>query len=201
MSGRFTTDASGLCFLGCFWQTGLFRDVLAIAAAATLQYELAAVELAGLAAGAELTTGEAILNAGISGGVSGYISTGKLNGALMGSLESVAFAGVHFVKADFGINTGTIAGVGESAAIHGAVGGMFSVAQGGKFGSGFLAAGISDLGGSGDSQELDAIELSKHAIVGGLGSMLGGGKFGNGAVTGAFGYLLIWRRHTYCRSP
>lgn len=44
-------------------------------------------------------------------------------------------------------------------------------------------------GGVGDSQELDAIDLSKHAIIGGLGSVLGGGKFENGAITGAFGYL------------
>jgi RHS repeat-associated protein len=88
------SDPSGHCFLGCFWSSGIFRAVVAIAAAATLQAELADAELAASTT-AELSPQLAVLNVGISGGVSGYITTGRLNGALLGSLEGVAFAGVH----------------------------------------------------------------------------------------------------------
>ena len=75
---------------------------------------------------------------------------------------------------------------------HGLVGGTFSVLQGGSFGSGFLAAGVSELAtpyilkSTQGSLGLGAIET---AIIGGTASALGGGKFGNGAITGAFGYL------------
>jgi RHS repeat-associated protein len=185
------TDPSGHCFLGCFWSSGIFRAVVAIVAAATLQAELADVELAASTT-AELSPQLAVLNAGISGGVSGYITTGRLNGALLGSLEGVAFAGVHFAKSDLGVDTGTVGGALTSAGMHASVGGLFSMAGGGKFGSGFLAAGFSDLAGSAsgdDDPGVNALDLSRHAIVGGVGSLLGGGKFANGAVTGAFGYL------------
>jgi hypothetical protein len=66
---------------------------------------------------------------------------------------------------------------------------MFSVAGGGKFEQGFLAAGLSDLGSSTDSEDFNPLDLVKHAALGGAGSLLGGGKFENGAATGAFGYL------------
>jgi len=88
------TDPSGHCFLGCFWTSEIFRAVVAIVAAATLQSELADAELAASTT-AELSPQLAVLNAGVSGGVSGYVTMGRLNGALLGSLEGVAFAGVH----------------------------------------------------------------------------------------------------------
>lgn len=181
------TDPSGRCFLGCFWHSSTFSAVASLAVAITGQeWALPALETQlGLQATAALST----INAGISGGVSGYVGSGKLQGAELGAGEALAFAGVHFVKADLGIPTDTAQGAAESAGMHGLVGGFFSVASRGKFSSGFLAAGIGDLAGNGDLDQANAMDLVKHSLAGGLGSILGGGKFANGAETGAFGYL------------
>jgi RHS repeat-associated protein len=185
------SDPSGQCFLGCFWKSPVGRAGIALVAALLMQYEfLPAVEGAAFASSVSGT----FINAGISGGVSGYISTGKLSGAIFGSLEAMSFAWVHFTKtmsmgfpenpADY-----TVGQTLGSAIMHGFVGGIFSAAEGSKFGSGFLAAGMSDVAASTDSSGFDVGDTLKHAVLGGLGSMLGGGKFANGAVTGAFGYL------------
>ena len=178
------TDPSGLCFLGCFWNNAIFRSIAAIVAAALAQ-EWALPELEGLQSGAAISTGTATLNAGISGGLSGFVATGRLNGALYGALEGVAFAGVHVAKADLGIGDGSIG----SGLMHGAVGGLFSMASGQGFKSGFLAAGFSDIAGDGGYSQNTAADITAHALYGGIGSVLGGGKFANGAITGAFGYL------------
>jgi RHS repeat-associated protein len=180
------TDPTGMCFLGCFWNNGIVRSIAAIVAAALGQEYLPALE--GLSSAAEITPALATLNAGISGGVSGFIATGKLNGALYGALEGAAFAGVHFAKADLGIDSSTFGGALASAGMHGLVGGMFSM--NGNFKSGFLAAGFSDLAGDdGDLAQINGQDIAEHALTGGVGSVLGGGKFANGAITGAFGYI------------
>jgi hypothetical protein len=69
----------------------------------------------------------------------------------------------------------------------GMIGGLFSVASGGHFASGFLAAGVGALGGPVDlgSTVANGLEASE---LGGYASVLGGGKFANGAITGAFAY-------------
>jgi hypothetical protein len=63
---------------------------------------------------------------------------------------------------------------------------VFSAAEGGNFGSGFLAAGFGSLVPSGGPFSYG--NLIESAALGGAGSVLGGGKFANGAVTGAFSY-------------
>ena len=81
------------------------------------------------------------------------------------------------------------------AAAHGVVGGVRSVASGGKFGPGFLAASftqlaspaIAGIGGKGFGGS--AARAIAAAVVGGTASRLGGGKFANGAVTGAFMWM------------
>jgi hypothetical protein len=73
---------------------------------------------------------------------------------------------------------------------HGAVGGLRSVAQGGKFEHGLLAGaftatfapGINYIKGLG-------YRVAAAAMVGGAAAELGGGKFANGAITGAFSRL------------
>lgn len=75
---------------------------------------------------------------------------------------------------------------------HGAVGGVSSVAGGGKVGHGFLSSGFTQAFAPG----IDGIDpgnigqsparIAAAAIVGGTAAELGGGKFANGAVTGAF---------------
>ncbi|MDE1174503.1 MAG: hypothetical protein PW790_12660 [Parvibaculaceae bacterium] len=75
--------------------------------------------------------------------------------------------------------------------MHGIVGGVSSVASGGKFQAGFLAAAISDGASPMQAHTLSQLAMAEAqtAVVGGVGSVLGEGKFSDGAVTGAFGYL------------
>lgn len=84
--------------------------------------------------------------------------------------------------------------------LHGAPSVNHRKCSGGKFASGFLAAGVSSLAnawniqtGSGGADL--AANTAVHAALGGLGSELGGGKFANGAVTGAFGYMYNALQH------
>jgi RHS repeat-associated protein len=89
---------------------------------------------------------------------------------------------------------------------HGVLGGAVSVAQGGKFGSGFTAGAIGKavtlgMQGSGPMYEMDskgfvntdwdavAGRTFVAAISGGLASELSGGSFANGAVTAAMQHL------------
>ena len=78
----------------------------------------------------------------------------------------------------------------QRALAAGMIGGITSVAGGGHFASGFLAAGLSTMAGPSVEQinsELGGTLAS--AVIGGVGAVLGGGKFENGAVTGAFAYV------------
>ena len=104
----------------------------------------------------------------------------------------------------FGELHGWDPGIGKVIA-HGVVGGTFSKLQGGKFISGFLAAGVvQGFGWAGGFEKLgitvpaNGVVLSTidkihnaiaSAVIGGVSSVLGGGKFANGAVTGAFSRL------------
>jgi RHS repeat-associated protein len=191
------TDTSGLCFLGCFWNSSEFRIVAAIAVVAILQqYEvLAGLEAAtGIitpAAGVSATAaasaaGLTAVNAAIAGGIAGGISTGTLKGAAFGALTGGLAAGVGApLGAALGQSVGPTAG---NFIAQGLVGGAISVAQGGNFGSGFLAAGFGSLTGGFQGEHFDTGHLIASAVLGGIGSELGGGKFANGAVTGAFSY-------------
>jgi hypothetical protein len=72
---------------------------------------------------------------------------------------------------------------------HGIAGGVMSVLQGGKFGSGFLSAGFVELAGPMIGKiNSTAGQVAAAAIIGGTASVLSGGKFANGAMTGAFSY-------------
>jgi RHS repeat-associated protein len=189
------TDPTGYGGKGGFFKTPMFRQLAGIAVAALLsEFLLPVIEVeVGLATSTTtLSTGLSVANAGISGGASGAISTGTLKGAALGAAEAVAFAGVHGAKdgLNFPADAGqySIGQIAASAGMHAFVGGMFSVASGGKFEQGFLAGGISDVGEVFDTGNF-GIDLVQHAALGGAGSLLGGGKFENGAATGAFGYL------------
>ncbi len=192
------TDPSGMCFLGCFWQQSWFRDIVAIAVVFALQQWEVLPTLEG-AAFAESTV-DTILNGGILGGIGGAIATGTVKGAALGVLQGTLFAEAGNILQD---NPSGFIGIGKTPGefiAHGFVGGIVSLAGGGKFGSGFLAGGISSLGPSPngmDEPEQAALGAVEHAILGGLGSVLGGGKFANGAVTGAFGYLFNDLAHSW----
>ena len=180
------SDPSGMCFLGCFWKTPTFRQFASIAVATVLQQEWA---LPALAADVGLTgLAGSIAVAGVSGGVSGYVATGKLQGALLQAAESEFF--LKPGGADVGSDLISLP-TASAFVYHGLVGGLFTVAGGGKFGAGFLAAGFGSLA---DNSTFDTGDpwgnTLVHALAGGVGSTLGGGKFANGAATAAFAYLV-----------
>jgi len=122
---------------------------------------------------------EAAAVAAAGGFVAGGLTTGTLKGALAGSFGSLATMGVG----------ASFAGMGEVLA-QGAVGGVMSELQGGKFGHGFASAGMSAALNPAIAQgvQSDAGRLVAHAALGGTVSVVGGGKFANGAVTAAFAY-------------
>jgi hypothetical protein len=115
------------------------------------------------------------------GAAAGFVQTGNLKGAVLGGLE----AGV-----DFGIGqslpfSGADANPAGNIAAHAISGGVLSVLRGGKFGHGFVAAGL---------QAAIDPQLPSNGVVGGIAasivggsiSQLTGGKFANGAISGAF---------------
>ncbi|MCF6439733.1 hypothetical protein L1077_09850 [Pseudoalteromonas luteoviolacea] len=137
---------------------------------------------------AKLAATELVLGGAAAGAVNGAISTGTLKGALTGAASGAIF--------------GAIGGAGlggfEGFAISGLAGGMMSVMQDGKFGHGFISAGIgSATGGMFGKGPLNRIIGS--AIVGGTVSTITGGKFANGAMTAAFATVLRadWGEHSH----
>ena len=90
---------------------------------------------------------------------------------------------------------------------HGTVGGVSSVARGGEFHHGFLAAGAAQFAAPGISriyegdysQEAIAVRTTVAAAAGGAAAELGGGKFLNGAITGAFSRLYNDEAHARIR--
>ncbi|ALU44081.1 SpvB/TcaC N-terminal domain-containing protein [Pseudoalteromonas rubra] len=128
--------------------------------------------------------------AGAISGAAGAAANGGniLKGALTGAASAAAFYGVGtaFGKVEFG----SMLHAGKIAA-HGLVGGVMAELQGGNFGHGFVAAGVTqafapgiDTIDAGSSFSIARVVVS--AIVGGTASKLSGGKFANGAVTGGF---------------
>ena len=106
------------------------------------------------------------------GALSGYISTGSLKGALVGAFT-----------AGFGGAANTVQGF----ITNGIVGGLASKAMGGKFGHGFISAGLGALAGGAINGIKTAVgRVVASAIVGGTISKLTGGKFANGAFGAAF---------------
>ncbi|MEM7098428.1 MAG: RHS repeat-associated core domain-containing protein [Pseudomonadota bacterium] len=90
---------------------------------------------------------------------------------------------------NFGGNSLTAGQIAQQIAAHSIVGGVLSVAQGGKFGHGFISAFV--------TKALTPVQLSAAksgfglgvttaAVIGGTASKLTGGKFANGASTAAF---------------
>jgi hypothetical protein len=73
------------------------------------------------------------------------------------------------------------------------MGGITSMLQGGKFGHGFVAAGLSTVAGQG-MQDLSApMQFMSRVVIGGTLSKATGGKFANGAASAAF----AWVVHNY----
>jgi RHS repeat-associated protein len=126
-----------------------------------------------------LTFGSAVGWGAAAGAASGFVSTGSLRGALSGAISGAAFGAIG--RAGLG-------GV-ESFAVSGLTGGILSDVQGGKFGHGFVSAGIGVMAGGRFGQNPYA-QVIGAAVVGGTISAVTGGKFANGAVGAAFAAAL-----------
>ncbi len=169
-----------------------WRDVLGVAIVVFLP-ELLPTWLPGWAA------------VGISGFAAGAVQSGSFKGAVYGAFSAELFYGIDqgFGSAGWAHDGGTIGStnlnaVGFSAKIlaHGVAGGVMQSLEGGKFGNGFLSAGVGEAASPGIDrldpqnpigQSVSAQRVIAAAVVGGTTSVLAGNKFGNGALTGAFG--------------
>ena len=125
------------------------------------------------------------------GFVTGGIASGSLKGAVFGGISAAAFYGIgkHFAEVT-GLAEG---GLGHILA-HGLTGGVLAELQGGDFGHGFLAAGLSKaVMGRFKYDDLSAPAVLTRtaiaAVVGGTISRVTGGKFANGALTSAMAQL------------
>ncbi len=131
---------------------------------------------------------EAAIAIAMGGFSSGAVLTGTLKGAVTGAATSLVF---------FGIGQGFSAGSGfwtQNGAghigSHALAGGILSDLQGGKFGHGFISAGltkaISVNAIIGVAAQDAGSRIVTAAALGGTISHFTGGKFANGAITAAF---------------
>ncbi|BFM12486.1 hypothetical protein R50072_26390 [Simiduia litorea] len=108
--------------------------------------------------------------------------------AVTGSLKAGIIAGIASAITPMGGGSGSFV---QDFVVQGVIGGISSVLQGGKFGNGFVSAGISSLGGAARGAWTAGIKsiagrAMASALIGGTVSQLTGGKFANGAAAGAF---------------
>lgn len=148
------------------------------------------------------TTAGGLATVAAGGALAGAI-TGGAKGALTGAFTAAAFFGVGEAFTNIG-NAQSLAQAGDvtqglskagltagqtvaKIAAHGAVGGAMGVLQGGKFGHGFVTAGLNEsLSGKIGQIGNTGGQVAASAILGGTTSSLVGGKFANGAITAAF---------------
>ncbi len=142
---------------------------------------IAAIVISVYLPGASFLAGYSTATVGaITGFVSGAVASGSLKGALIGAFTGGLFGELHNMAQGF-----------DKVLAHGAVGGIGSVLSGGKFGHGFLAAGLTQsLGGKIDAIKTKLGRVVAAAALGGTVSKLTGGKFANGALTAAFSRAL-----------
>ena len=128
----------------------------------------------------DLTGASAIYAAMIGGAITGGIATGTWRGALTGAFTGAVTAGIGWAAQTY--EWGNTVRIAAQAAS----GGVMEVLQGGNFGNGFVAAGLTaammpQIGKIGN----DVGRTITGAIVGGTISEATGGKFANGAISGA----------------
>ena len=194
------TDPSGFFFKKIFKALGITKLLSILPAELLMVASIAAAVLLGPGGAWAIQGLSTITQGAIAGAVSGFIgSGGDLKAAVVGGLTGAAFAGIGDKFAKFK-DLDTVQKM-EKIALHGLTGGASSVANGGKFGAGFMSAGFTQamsLGGG--FEKMGAVEKAvttgdraKNAviagIVGGTASVIGGGKFANGAQTGAMSRL------------
>jgi RHS repeat-associated protein len=193
------TDPSGYS-----WWSDVLKDVVAIAILVEAPYLAPYL-------------GESLIASyAVAGFAAGALETGTLQGGVYGAFSAEFFYGIgsYFDNAEWAHVDGTIgstnlnvAGFSGKILAHGLAGGVMSSLQGGKFGSGFASAGVSEAAApyvdgldpaNRIGESVSATRVVASALVGGTVSTISGGKFGNGAITAAFGRAFneesIWQQ-------
>ena len=168
------TDPTG------FWghkEQGYLRTAVAVAIS---------VYTAGTCAGAAwgafgegVTAGQAVAAGAIGGFASGAVASGTAKGGLLG-----AFTGA----VGGGILQSSLAGTWGGIAVNATASGITSELNGGRFGSGFLSAGLSAVLAPHMETGNSFQDGLSAAVMGGTISAMTGGKFANGAATAAFSF-------------
>jgi hypothetical protein len=178
------TDSDGNC--GIFCVIGIISGIASLFSHNDILHTIAGIAIGYLFGPGNWLSG---LPDAVRGFVGGFIVGGvtghNLKSALFSGLQALGFAAAGGIKAQFHWADGSIGAI----LAHGLVGGLITDARGGKFGAGFLAAGVSEAASPYVNLGSRGANTVAHAIVGGAASVLGGGKFANGAITAAFGYL------------
>jgi hypothetical protein len=148
------------------------------------------------------TGGQGLVAQLAGGAMLGATQSQSIKGAAWGAFSSLAYFGVgsYFESAAWaktGVHVfGTklnLAGYSAKVLSHGVLGGGVQHLQGGRFGSGFAAAGLTEAT-SGMIDGIDpsnpdvsrALRIATAGMVGGTASALTGGKFAAGFITAAF---------------
>ena len=116
------------------------------------------------------------------------LRTGIISGIAAAAFSSLN--GVNFAESAVGE---IIGGIAAEVLAYGAIGGIANVLQGGRFGHGFVSAGLSAPLGGGLAKALGGgptAAFMSRVVVGGTISKATGGKFANGAATAAFAAIV-----------
>jgi RHS repeat-associated protein len=139
----------------------------------------------------DLTGASAVYAAIIGGAIAGAIATGTWRGAIMGAFTGAVTAGIGWAANTY--EWGNLARTSAQAVS----GGVMETLQGGNFGNGFFAAGLTAAVMPGlRGIRNDAIRTAAGALVGGTISKATGGKFANGAISGAIQAAMMGRKST-----
>jgi RHS repeat-associated protein len=143
----------------------------------------------------DLTGASAVYAAIIGGAIAGAIATGTWRGAIMGAFTGAVTAGIGWAANTY--EWGNLARISAQAVS----GGVMESLQGGNFGNGFFAAGLTaavmpNLRGIRN----DAVRTATGALVGGTISKATGGKFANGAISGAIQAAMMGVKRSGLRS-
>ncbi|MBY0578942.1 MAG: hypothetical protein K2P57_07850, partial [Burkholderiales bacterium] len=179
------SDPSGYFSLGDF-----FRAAVAVAAVVYAP-ELIGAGGFGTSVAATLGTSVAVGNGIVGGAILGYVTGGTPQSTLIGAASGAMFGAIGDYSTSLagqGYSTFADGGIGR-ATLHAFGGGMMSIAQGGNFGSGAMAAGFAELAGPMTSGFGPVGQGVSRMVIGGTASVIGGGKFENGAITAAYAYL------------
>jgi len=143
--------------------------------------------------GAALTAGQALAVVMAGEFLSGAIMAGTWKGGLMGAFSAAAFYGVGRWASQLNALNATRVGM------HAMTGGIVEHLQGGKFGHGFVSAGLSKAAMPAINTNNTYADATLVALAGGAISTLTGGKFANGASSAAmqFAFNQLTQRATF----